>query len=100
MNMKQRRMGLGALRQPHEPWSKTLKPPARRWQVCNSLGKPAANGIKCFAASELLELVKDRAWLVKVTNAVNQHWQRNNASKKNGSQNRHDLPTGKSSELS
>ena len=51
-----------------------LKPP----------GNPAANGIKFFAASELLELIKDRAWLVKVTNAVNQRWQRNNASKKNG----------------
>ncbi|MGB8368184.1 MAG: hypothetical protein ACLPYZ_11795 [Limisphaerales bacterium] len=32
---------------------------------------------------ELLELVKDRAWLVKVTNAVNQHWQKRNAVKKN-----------------
>ncbi|MGB7746909.1 MAG: hypothetical protein WBN75_06440 [Verrucomicrobiia bacterium] len=54
--------------------ARRLKPP----------GNPAANGIKFFAASELLELIKDRAWLVKVTNAVNQRWQRNNASKKNG----------------
>jgi hypothetical protein len=51
-------------------------------RLLKPLGNPAANGIKFFAASELLELVKDRAWLVKVTNAVNQHWQRNNASKK------------------
>jgi hypothetical protein len=52
-------------------------------RLLKPLGTPAANGIKFFAASELLELVKDRAWLVKVTNAVNQHWQKNNASKKN-----------------
>jgi len=32
--------------------------------------------------SELLELVKDRAWLVKVTNAVNQHWQKQNIARK------------------
>ena len=46
------------------------------------LGNAAQNGIKFFATAELLELVKDRAWLVKVTNAVNQHWQRQNARKK------------------
>jgi molybdopterin synthase catalytic subunit len=48
---------------------------------------------KFFAASELLELVKDRAWLVKVTNAVNQHWHKQNTRKKNhpanSSQNGH-----------
>ena len=47
------------------------------------LGNPAQNGIKFFATSELLELVKDHVWLVKVTNTVNQHWQRQNARKKN-----------------
>jgi hypothetical protein len=51
-------------------------------RLLKPLGNPAPNGIKFFATSELLELVKDRAWLVKMTNAVNQHWQRNNASKK------------------
>jgi hypothetical protein len=45
------------------------------------LGNPQKSGIKFFATAELLELTKDKAWLVKVTNAVNQHWQRNNASK-------------------
>ena len=39
------------------------------------LGNPAQNGIKFFAVSELLELVEDRAWLVKMTSVVNQHWQ-------------------------
>jgi hypothetical protein len=62
-------------------------------RLLKPLGNPAANGIKFFATSELLELAKDRAWLVKVTNAINQHWQKNNASKKNclakGSQNVH-----------
>ena len=52
-------------------------------RLLKPLGNPAQNGIKFFAAPELLELVKDRAWLVKVTNAVNQHWQRQNARKKN-----------------
>ena len=61
-------------------------------------GNPLPNGIKFFAASELLELVKDRAWLVKVTNAVNQHWHKQNARKKNrpahGLQNGHVSPAG------
>ena len=52
-------------------------------RLLKPLGNPAANGIKFFATLQLLELVKDQAWLVKVTNAVNQHWQKNNASKKN-----------------
>jgi hypothetical protein len=65
------------------------------------LGNPPANGIKFFAASEVLELVKDRVWLVKVTNAVNQHWHKQNSRKQNcpanGLQNRHVLSAGQSS---
>jgi hypothetical protein len=38
--------------------------------------------VKFFAASELLEQVKDRTWLAKVTNALNQHWQKKNHRKK------------------
>jgi hypothetical protein len=52
-------------------------------RLLKPLGNPAPNGIKFFATSELLELVKDKTWLVKVTNAVNQHWQKQNAAKKN-----------------
>jgi hypothetical protein len=52
-------------------------------RLLKPLGNPAANGIKFFATAELLELVQNRAWLVKATNAVNQHWQKNNARKKN-----------------
>jgi len=57
------------------------------------LGNPPPNSVKYYAALELLELVKDRTWLAKVTNALNQHWQKKNAAKKNrmanGSQNGH-----------
>lgn len=47
------------------------------------LGNPPPNIVKFFATPELLELVKDRTWLAKMTNAVNQHWQKKNAAKKN-----------------
>ena len=53
-------------------------------RLLKPLGNPPPNSVKYFAASELLELVEDRTWLAKVTNAVNQHWQRRNAAKKNG----------------
>ena len=52
-------------------------------RLLKPLGNPPPNGVKFYAASELLELVKDRAWLAKVTNALNQHWQKKNAAKKN-----------------
>ena len=52
-------------------------------RLLKPLGNPAQNGIKFLATAELLELVKGPAWLVKVTNAVNQHWHRQNARKKN-----------------
>ena len=46
-------------------------------------GNPPPNSVKFFAASELLELVEDRVWLAKVTNALNQYWQKRNEAKKN-----------------
>lgn len=52
--------------------SKLLKP----------LGNPPPNGIKFFATADLLELVKDRSWLAKVTNSVNQHRRRKNAAQR------------------
>jgi hypothetical protein len=51
-------------------------------RLLKPLGNPPPNSVKFFAASELLELAKDRVGLAKVTNAVNQHWQRRNAAKK------------------
>jgi len=54
-------------------------------KLLKPLGNPPANSVKFFATLELLELVKDRTWLARVTNALNQHWQTKNAAKKNGS---------------
>jgi len=51
-------------------------------RLLKPLGNPPANRAKYFATLELLELVKDRAWLAKVTNTLNQHWQKKNAAKK------------------
>ena len=50
-------------------------------KLLKALGNPPPNGINFFAAVDLLESMKDRAWLVKVTNAVCQHWQRKNGRK-------------------
>ena len=64
-------------------------------RLLRPLGNPPPNGIKFFATTDVLDLLKDRAWLTKVTNTINQHWHRQNARKKsrlvNGS------PTGHSS---
>jgi hypothetical protein len=48
-------------------------------RLLKPLGNPPPNGIKFFGTADLLESAKDRAWLVKVTVAVNQHWHRQNA---------------------
>ena len=53
-------------------------------RLLKPLGNPPPHSVKYFAASELLEQVQDRTWLAKVTNALNQHWQKKNAAKKNG----------------
>ena len=52
-------------------------------RLLKPLGNPSPYNVKFFAASELLEQVKDRTWLAKVTNALNQHWQKRNAAKRN-----------------
>jgi hypothetical protein len=51
-------------------------------RLLKPLGNPAPNAIKFFDTAELQELVKDRTWLGKVTNAINLHWRKNNAGKK------------------
>jgi hypothetical protein len=51
-------------------------------RLLKPLGNPPPNSVKYFAASEVLEQAKDRTWLAKVTNALNQHWQKKNAAKK------------------
>jgi len=40
------------------------------------------NGVKFFATLELLGQAKDRTWPAKITNALNQYWQKKNAAKK------------------
>ena len=65
--------------------SKLLKP----------LGNPAPNAIKFFATADVLDLVKDRSWLAKITNIIGQHWHKRNMRQKthsrNGWQNGHSL---------
>jgi hypothetical protein len=60
-------------------------------RLLKPLGNPAPNSTKYFATAELLEIAKDRSWLVKVTTAINTHWQKQNSRKKdvavNGSRN-------------
>lgn len=54
-------------------------------RLLKPLGNPPPNGIKFFATSDVLELSKERNWLVKVTTAINQHWHKQNARKRNHS---------------
>jgi hypothetical protein len=52
-------------------------------RLLKPLGNPQPNAIKYFCTAEVLESVKDRSWLAKVTNTVSQHWRKKNARKKN-----------------
>jgi hypothetical protein len=52
-------------------------------RLLNPLSNPPPNGVEFIAASELPGLVEDRTWSAKVTNALNQHWQKENASDRN-----------------
>ena len=51
-------------------------------RLLKPLGNPAPYSVKYFASIELLELVKDRGWLAKMTNTLCHHWQRKNAAKR------------------
>jgi hypothetical protein len=51
-------------------------------RLLKPLGNPQPNSVKYFASIEVLELKKDRTWLVRMTNALNQYWQKKNAAKK------------------
>lgn len=42
-------------------------------RLLKPLGNPAQNGVKFFAMADVLELTKDRSWLTRITNAVDQH---------------------------
>jgi hypothetical protein len=52
-------------------------------RLLKPLGNPAANSIKFFATADVLEQSKDRNWLVRATQSINQHWHNKNARKKN-----------------
>jgi hypothetical protein len=60
-------------------------------RLLKPLGNPSPNSTKYFATADVLEMTKDRGWLVKVSNTICQHWQKQNARKKdhfvNGSHN-------------
>lgn len=58
-------------------------------RLLKPLGNPAQNGTKFFATVDILETLKDRSWLTRLTNAINQHWQRQNARKKTIPMNGH-----------
>jgi len=63
-------------------------------RLLKPLGNPSQNSTKYFATADLLELAKDRSWLVKLTNTINQHWQKKNA-RKARKQNGHARPMRK-----
>ena len=48
-------------------------------RLLKPLGNPPANGIKYFATVDLLDSIKDRNWLVRVSATICQHWQKKNA---------------------
>jgi hypothetical protein len=52
-------------------------------KLIKPLGNPPANGIKFFATADLLEQVRDRNWLVRVSATIYQHWHKKNAQNRN-----------------
>jgi hypothetical protein len=50
-------------------------------RLLKPLGNPAQNSVKFFSTADVLELAKDRSWLAKLTNTINQHWQKKNSRK-------------------
>ena len=56
-------------------------PPLIAARLIKPLGNPPANGGKYFATADLLEASQDRHWLVRISNAIYQHWQRKNATR-------------------
>jgi hypothetical protein len=58
-------------------------------RLLKPLGNPSQNSTKYFSTVDVLELTKDRSWLVKVTNTICQHWQKQNARKKETATNGH-----------
>jgi hypothetical protein len=51
-------------------------------KLIKPLGNPPANGGKFFATADLLELIKDRNWLVRMSSTIYHHWHKKNARQK------------------
>lgn len=49
------------------------------------LGKPAPNGPKWFAATEVVQLAQDKAWLNRCVLALTRHWTARNRNRRNSS---------------
>lgn len=64
-------------------------------RLLKPLGNPSQNSTKYFATSDVLEMTKDRSWLVKVTNTICQHWHKQNARKKGLELNGHAFETSR-----
>ena len=68
-------------------------------RLLKPLGNPLPNAVKYFATAEILEQVKDRNWLARVSAAIYQYWQQQNTLKRNRSgteaQNGHAVFAGK-----
>lgn len=52
-------------------------------RLLKPLGNPTPNAVKYFSSKDILELAGDASWLSRVTNALQQYWQRKNAARKN-----------------
>jgi hypothetical protein len=54
-------------------------------KLLKPLGNPPANGIKFFAAVDVLENSKDRQWLVRMSATIYQHWHAKNVRQRQAS---------------
>ena len=52
-------------------------------RLLKPLGNPLPNTVKYFAAADLLEQMKERNWLARVTTTITQHWQKKNDRQRN-----------------
>jgi hypothetical protein len=51
-------------------------------RLLKPLGNPPANGIKFFATTDLLDEMKDRNWLARISSTIYQHWHKKNSGRK------------------
>jgi hypothetical protein len=52
-------------------------------RLLKPLGNPLPNTVKYFATVDLLEQLKERNWLARVTTTIYQHWQKKNSRRRN-----------------